>query len=61
MYRGEQMTRSLIKNVSAWFRSCFWDKIFVKKPEEYKRKIKTPPAYYRGKEKQQRISLKTKK
>lgn len=47
------MTRSMVKNISAWFRSCFWDKIFVKKPEKYKRKVKTPKTYYRAKTRQQ--------
>jgi hypothetical protein len=52
------MTRSLIKNISAWFRSCFWDKIFTKKPLEYKRSRKTPKEYYKRKERAQKASKK---
>ncbi|MEM2175024.1 MAG: hypothetical protein QXI58_05330 [Candidatus Micrarchaeia archaeon] len=48
------MTRSIIKNICAWFKSCFWDKIFVKKTREYKRKIKTPETYYKTKERMQK-------
>lgn len=47
------MTRSMVKNISAWVRGAFWDKIFVKKQKTSKKKVKTPKAYYRAKTRQQ--------
>ena len=58
---GDLMTRSMVKNISAWVRSSFWDKIFVRKPESYVRKVKTPKSYYRGKARQQADSQNSKK
>ena len=46
------MTRSMIKNICAWFRSCFWDKIFMKKSQQVQR-IGTPQFYYKAKARQQ--------
>ncbi|MCS7109222.1 MAG: hypothetical protein NZ903_00280 [Candidatus Micrarchaeota archaeon] len=54
------MTRSFIKNICAWFKSAFWDKIFAKKPQKYHQKRETPKQYYKGKEMQQFSSLKKK-
>jgi hypothetical protein len=50
---GDLMTRSMVKNISAWFRSSFWDKIFIKKPQTVKKKGRTPQIYYKSKMKQQ--------
>jgi hypothetical protein len=46
------MTRSMVRNVSAWLRSSFWDKVFVKTRPEIP-KVKTPKSYYRSKAAQQ--------
>ena len=43
------MTRSMVRNVSAWLRSSFWDKVFVKKHQETP-KVKTPKKESKGKE-----------
>ncbi|MEM3369480.1 MAG: hypothetical protein QXT72_01065 [Candidatus Micrarchaeia archaeon] len=55
------MTRSFIKNMSSWFKSTFWDRVFSKKPESYSKKKKTPKQYYKGKERQQISSMKKKR
>lgn len=46
------MTRSMVRNISAWLRSSFWDKVFVKTRQETP-KVKTPKSYYRSKAAQQ--------